>query len=195
MAPMTRQTRTVPHTTIFPGVSKEITQTMTRRGISSAATILLDSSAASKFKDQLSTTRSVTIPVAVINPRSTTPQVNVAETMDLSSGAIVGIVLGSILGFLVLLVFGYKCCVDRRSAGWNARYDGDGDEIMYGERRDNGEGRGRNLKSGARGGGREEWEMRCEYDDGDGGGVRRIDKAVVGANRLRTQGEEVYGEE
>ncbi|TGO43923.1 hypothetical protein BCON_0719g00010 [Botryotinia convoluta] len=179
MAPITRQTRIVPHATIFPRVSKEITQTMTRRGISSTAIILLDSSTASKFsKDQVSTIRSVTTPVAVMNPRSTTLQVNVAETTGLSSGAIVGIVLGSILGFLVLLVFGYKCCVNRRSATWVARYDGDGDEMVYGDRRDGGGAHGGIRKSGARGGSREEWEMRCEYDDGDGGGVRRTDKAV-----------------
>ncbi|TGO07257.1 hypothetical protein BTUL_0301g00050 [Botrytis tulipae] len=189
MAPIARQTRNVPRATSFPRVSKEITQNITRRDRSSTTIAILDLSTASKFKDQVATIRSVTSTVAVVNPGSTTPQVNVGETTSLSSGAIVGIVLGSIVGFLVLLVFGYMCCVDRRSAGWNARYgadgDGNGDEMVYGDRRGNEKGRGRVWKSGARGGGGGEWEMRCECDDGDGDGdgngdeIRRPDKAVV----------------
>ncbi|KAF7904712.1 hypothetical protein EAF00_002046 [Botryotinia globosa] len=179
MAPIARQTRNVPRATSFPRVSKEIMQNITRRDGSSTATIFLGSSTASKFKDQVATIRSVTSPVAVLNLRSTTtPQVNVGETTSLSEGAIVGIVLGSIVGFLVLLVFGYMCCVGRRSAGWTARYgvdgDGDGDEMVYGDRRDSGGQRGRVWKSDARGGGGEDWEMGCDGDE-----IRRPDKVVV----------------
>ncbi|TGO18941.1 hypothetical protein BPAE_0359g00030 [Botrytis paeoniae] len=186
MAPVTLLTRIVPQATSLPRVSKEITQTITRRGRSSAASILLGSSTTSKFSTaQAATVRSATSHVAVMNPRSTTPQVNVGGTTSLSTGAIVGIVLGSILGFLVLLVLGYKFCFNRRSATWVARYDGDGngDEMVYRERRVSGEGRGRIWKSGARGGGGEEWEMKSEYCDGDWEGVRRPDKAVVKEKR------------
>ncbi|TGO33533.1 hypothetical protein BHYA_0241g00060 [Botrytis hyacinthi] len=187
MAPITRQTRIVRRATSFPRVSKEITQNITRRDGSSTATIFLGSSTTSKFKDQVATIRSFTSTAAVLNPRSTTPQVSVGETTSLSSGAIVGIVLGSIVGFLVLLVFGYMCCVDRRSAGWTARYgtdgDGDEDEIVFGDRRYSRGERGRGWKSRARGGGGEDWEMRCECDDGDGDGIRRLDKAVVREER------------
>lgn len=37
---------------------------------------------------------------------------------DPSSGAIIGAVLGSIFGFLVLVTLVYKCCYDNRSAAW-----------------------------------------------------------------------------
>ncbi|KAF5879107.1 uncharacterized protein Bfra_006312 [Botrytis fragariae] len=184
MAPITRLTRIVPQAIILPRVSRDITQTITRRDRSSTATILLGSNTISKIsKDQAVTIRSATSHVVVLSPRSTTMPIDVTETTDLSSGAIVGIVLGSILGFMVLLVLGYKCWFNRRSAVWTARYDGDGDEMVYRERRDSGEGQGRIWKSAARGGGREEWEMRCEYDDGDGSEVRRPDKAVVREER------------
>ncbi|KAF7954814.1 uncharacterized protein EAE97_000073 [Botrytis byssoidea] len=187
MAPMDRQTRNIPRAMSFPRVSKEMIKNITRRDGSSTTIVLLDLCTASKLEDHFATIRSVTSPVAVLDPRSTTPQVNVGEATNLSSGAIAGIVLGSILGFLVLLVFGYMCCADRRSAGWAARYgadgDGDGGEMVYGDRRDSGGERGRVWKSGARGGGGGEWEMRCECDDGDGDEIRRPDKAVVRERR------------
>ncbi|TGO44862.1 hypothetical protein BOTNAR_0731g00030 [Botryotinia narcissicola] len=183
MAPMIRQTRNVPHARSFPRVSEEMIQNTTRRDGSSLATNFLDLCTASKLKDQAVTIRSVTSTVAVVNPGSTTPQVNVGEATSLSSGAIAGIILGSILGFLVLLVFGYMCCVGRRSAGWPARYGADGDEMVYGDRRDSGGERGRVWKSGARGGDGEEWEMRCECEGDDGDEIRRLDKAVVREGR------------
>lgn len=183
MPPITRQTRNVPHATIFPRVAREIRETITRRNGSSTANISLGSSNVLKFKDRVVTIRSVTSPVAVLNPRSTMSHVSAGEKMSLSSGAVVGVVLGCVLGFMVLLGFGYMCCVDKRCVGLIARggVDGDGGEMVYRDRRDSEKGQGRGWKSRARGGGGEGWVMRgeCGDGDGDGDGVRRLDKAVV----------------